>query len=243
MGGLNVGWLGLAPKSWNKKASEFLTGTPGKRENVSTLRPEQEQLYEQLINSGMNPGAGGAFGQSADYYRNLLSNENEDISSFMAPEMRRFNEQIVPDLAEQFATMGSGGLSSSGFRNSATSAGADLSERLGALRAQLRQQGAQGLAQMGQQGLQPFSQNMETRAPTPGFLSSIAPAVGAGLTAFGGGAGSALAGGLAGGLGNAFNRSNSAPQQNPNMVGQGTSPYGGGGFSSQLPNFNPRARF
>ena len=96
MGGLSLGWLGLAPKSWNKKASNFLTGTPEKKENVSTLRPEQEALYNQLVQSGQNPGAGGAFGQSADYYRNLLSDQNPDIDAFNAPAMRQFNEDIIP---------------------------------------------------------------------------------------------------------------------------------------------------
>src|SRR6185503_11605046 len=112
------------------KFNEFLFGSPETRENVSTLRKEQEPLYQQLTKAGMQKGAGGAFGDAADYYRGLLSDESPDMEAFAAPEMRRYREQIVPELSEQFAGMGSGGLSSSGFRNAQMGAGTDLSERL-----------------------------------------------------------------------------------------------------------------
>jgi len=161
-----------------KQIGNFLTGTPAKRENVSTLRPEQEGLYNQLINSGQQQGAGGAFGTSADYYRNLLSDNSADYNAFSAPMLRQYNQDIVPDISEQFARMGAGGLSSSGFRNAQIQGATDLSERLGALRAQLRQQGAQGLQGIGQAGLGQFSQNMETQAGSQGFLPGVFNAAG-----------------------------------------------------------------
>ena len=178
MGGLSMGWLGLAPKSWNKKANSFLMGS--KERTESNLLKSQEPLYEQQQQAAMGPGAGGAFGDSADYYRNLLSNNPEDMQAFAAPEMRRFNEEIIPGLCELFAGMGAGGLSSSGFRNAAVNAGTDLSERLGSIRAQLRSQGAQGLMNLGNQGLQ---DRKVIRPATPGFLESAAPGIGKGLTA------------------------------------------------------------
>lgn len=155
----------------------FLLGSKDKFKQLSTLEPGQEGLKNQLFNA-----SGGAFGQAADYYKNLLSNNSEDFRSFAAPELRQFQEQTVPGLAEQFAGMGSGGLSSSGFRNAAVSAGSDLSERLGAIRARLREQGAQGLMGLGQQGLQRFNENVQIPGQE-GFFSAIAPGVGAGLTA------------------------------------------------------------
>ncbi len=194
---------------------KFFTGSPAKRENVSTLRPEQEGLYQQLQNANMGRGAGGSFGTSADYYRDLLSDNPADMQAFAAPELRRFNEQTIPGLSEQFAGMGSGGLQSSGFRNAAVNAGTDLSERLGAMRANLRQQGAAGLAGLGQQGLQSYSQNIETQPGTEGML---APALGAIGTAIGGpllGAASGMAGDW---LKNSFGG---------NKVGANSSPYGG----------------
>lgn len=180
----DYGYAAFAPKSVNRQAKKFFEGTPEEHERVSTLRPEQEQLYQQMINAGMGQGAGGAFGESADYYRNLLSNNPEDMQAFAAPEMRRFNEDIIPGLSEQFAGMGSGGLSSSGFRNAAVNAGTDLSERLGAMRAQLRQQGAQGLQGIGQAGLGNYSQDVITQAGSPGFLQQAAPAIGKAATAY-----------------------------------------------------------
>ena len=226
MGGLSLGWVGLAPKKWNKKAKEFIEGTPEKRENVSTLREDQEPLYQQLQNSAMGEGAGGAFGDSADYYRDLLSNDSQTFNQMQAPEMRKFNEQIIPDLAEQFAGYGgSGSLQGSGFRNAAVNAGTDLSERLGSIRAQLRQQGAQGLQNIGQQGLQNYSQNMVTEQGTQGLLGMAAPAIGAAATAYGGPALGAAA--------------NSATNWLQNSNKGTTSPYGGG---NKLPGFQTSMR-
>lgn len=189
-----------------KSISNFFGGTPGKIRQVSNLRPDQEELSQQLVNAGKGAGAGGAFGTSADYYRNLLSDNPADLQAFSAPALRQYNEEIVPGLSEHFAGMGSGGFSSSGFRNAQIQGATDLSERLGAIRANLRQAGAQGLANIGQLGLQSFQSNYE-QPGTPGFLSQIAPAIGTGF-------------GIAGGnwLSNKFGGGN--------MVGANTSPYG-----------------
>mgnify|MGYP001612549799 CR=1 FL=1 len=172
------GASGLLSKSGRKTLGNFFFGTPEKHEQISTLLPEQQPLLNQLQNSAMNRGAGGAFGTSADYYRDLMSNESPDYQAFAAPEMRNFNENIIPGLSEQFAGFGSGALNSSGFRNATANAGVDLAERLGAIRANLRQQGAQGLQNIGQFGLNQFSQDRMTQPGTQGFLSTIAPAAG-----------------------------------------------------------------
>lgn len=177
------GGFGGAPGAYlnNKKfksgVDKFLFGSDEVRENVSTLRPEQEGLYQQAVNAGMQKGAGGAFGDAADYYRNLLSDDSADFNAQAAPQLRQYNEQIVPGLSEQFAGMGAGGLSSSGFRNAQIAGATDLSERLGAIRANLRQAGAQGLQNIGQTGLQNYSQNMVTQQGTPGFIQSAVPAL------------------------------------------------------------------
>lgn len=222
----------LFPKSLKKKAGQFLSGTPEVRENVSTLRPEQEDLYQQLVNAGLNPGAGGAFGESADYYRDLLSNDSQTYNQLAAPEMRQFNEETIPGLSEQFAGFGAGGLDSSSFRNAAVNAGMSLSERLGAIRAGLRQQGAAGLAGIGQQGLQPYSQNMTTQPGTEGVLSQLAPAAGTAIGSFFGGP----AGGAAGNMAGNFLKNSFGGQK----VGQNSSPYGSTPMQNsnfKLPNF------
>jgi len=168
---LGFGGLGGAAAS-SKKGREYLFGKPESFDQTSRLGPEQQALYQQLLAAGQGAGAGGAFGESADYYRDLLSNNSQNFDQMAAPELRRFNEQIIPDLAEQFAGMGSGALSSSGFRNAAIGAGTDLSERLGALRAQLRAQGAAGLSGVGAQGLGQFNENI-FRPETNGLVGNF----------------------------------------------------------------------
>jgi hypothetical protein len=178
---------GIFSKKFRKAGKDFLMGTPEEHERMSTLLPEQQGLFDQLQNSAMNQGAGGAFGTAADYYRDLLSDDSKTAQAMFAPETRNFNENIIPGLSEQFAGMGAGGLSSSGFRNAAVGAGTDLSERLGAIRANLRQQGAAGLTNIGQLGLGNYSQDVMTQPGTTGFLSSVAPAAGQAIgSAFGG---------------------------------------------------------
>lgn len=192
--GWNIGLGGLGPKKYNEGVKELLLGKPEQNYQQSKLGPEQQQLYNQMLQATQNKGVGGAFGQSADYYRDLLSNDSADMEAFAAPEMRRYNEQIIPDLAEQFAGMGSGGLTSSGFRNAAVSAGTDLSERLGSIRANLRQQGAQGLQNLGQYGLGQFNENIH-RPETGGLLHSFAKGAGQAATAYATGGASTVAGG------------------------------------------------
>lgn len=158
--------------------SNFFGGTPEKHEQVSTLLPAQQKLFDQLQAAASGSGAGGAFGSSSDYYRDMLNNDPSKMAEFYAPHMRQYNEEIVPGLSEQFAGMGAGGLSSSGFRNAQIQGATDLSERLGAIRANLRQQAAQGLTGIGQAGLQNVSQDVMTQQGSPGFLSQVAPILG-----------------------------------------------------------------
>lgn len=181
--------------------SNLLFGSPEKHERVSTLTEGQQPLLQQLLSALQGQGAGGAFGSSADYLYSILQDNPELMQQFMAPEMRKFNQETIPGLAEQFAGMGSGGLSSSGFRNAAVNAGADLQERLGAIRANLKQQAAGGLMNLGQQGLGNYSQDVVTQQGSPGLISQLGPGLGAGL-------GMGLAGPIASGIGGMFGKSN-----------------------------------
>ena len=195
--------------------SNFFRGTPEKHERVSTLLPQQQGLFQQLMQAMQGKGAGGAFGDSSDYYRNMLSDDPQMMQQFFAPEQRRFQQETIPGLAEQFAGMGSGGLSSSGFRNAAVNAGTDLQERLGAIRAGLKQQAAQGLSGMGQMGLGNYSQDVVTQQGSPGFFSQIAPGIGAGIgMAFGGPMGSAIGSAFGSGIGSAFGKTSPYQSQN-----------------------------
>lgn len=229
--------------------SRLFKGTPAKRENVSNLRPEQEGLYQQLENAAKQRGAGGAFGDTADYYRSNLSNDPADFAAFAAPQLRQYNEDIVPGISEQFAGMGAGGLSSSGFRNAQVQGATDLSERLGAIRAGLRENAARGLQGIGTQGLQSYSTNMETDPGSEGLLSMAAPAFGAAGTAMfgpaGGAAGSVLGQGVQNWFGGKGKRvaSNTGWQGVPSQTSPSASPQIAPNQSQfGLPGFNPGMR-
>ena len=169
------------------KLSKLLFGEGDRMEEVSNLTGGQQDLFNQLMQALQGGGAGGAFGGAADYYRDLLDPSGEAMEKFAAPEMRRFQEEIMPQLAERFAGMGSGGaLNSSMFRNAATREAGSLSERLAAMRAGLQQQGAAGMAGLGQQALRPTMTPTRVKG-TPGLiggaLESASTGLGEGLSA------------------------------------------------------------
>lgn len=161
----------------------FFKDKPEQFLKQSNLRPgAQENLFSQYQSSLQAPGAGGAFGESADYYRNLLSGGGSD--QFEAPLQRQFKEDILPGIAEQFAGLGAGGLSSSGFAQETGRASTDLAERLGAMRAALRQQGAEGLTNLASGGLTPVDQQVfRPRQPSAfeSFATGVAPGIGTGI--------------------------------------------------------------
>ena len=167
----------LFPKA-DKAIKEFWFGKDAKDEQFSTLTPSQQRLSDQRANAIAGPGATGAHGTAADYYRDLLNPNGHNFQQLSAPIMRQYNEDIIPDIGEQYAGMGSGGgTSSSGFRNSLVRANVDLNERLGMLRENQRMQGSQGLYGIGQSGLQPETENVH-RPATEGFVNTTANAVG-----------------------------------------------------------------
>jgi hypothetical protein len=186
---------------------DFFTGTDPEYEQVSNLTPSQMRLQREKEKASK-----GAFKQAANYYRGNLSQNPDDFQAFAAPDIRQFQEQTIPDLAEQFAGMGAGNLSSSGFRNAAVGAGSDLSERLAYLRANLRSQAAQGLQGLAGGSLTPHTQYQQTQEGSPGLFGTIGQGIGSVLP------------GAAQGILNGFGKS---------------SPYGNNGNSSPSPsNYN-----
>lgn len=126
------------------------------------------------------------FQQGSSFLSQLLSNNPEAYQQFEAPYMRQFREQIVPALAERFAGLGAGAQSSSAFQQALGQSGADLSERLAALRGQIQQNAipqALGYAQ------QPFNNlrsllDINTQALIPknqSFLKQLALGLSGGI--------------------------------------------------------------
>lgn len=124
--------------------SPMMGTKPPKGLNIlSTLNPQQQTILQQLL--------GSISGQSGNIQQNPLYQSGQnflqgilggDTSKFEAPLMRQFNEQIIPGLAERFSGAGAGSQSSSAFQQALGGAGADLTERLGALRSGLQMQAA-----------------------------------------------------------------------------------------------------
>lgn len=215
----------------------FFTGSKAKDYQRSTLTKEQKPGLTQLTDAAQGKASGGVWGDLTNYYQDLMNPNGENYSAMQAPQMRQFNEDIIPGISEQFAGMGSGGLSSSSFRNAAVNAGTDLSERLGAIRANLRQQGASGLANIGQQALGNYSENIHQPA-SGGFLEAAAPALGTAIGSFAGPAGAAAGGAAASWLTNAFgSKASSKGVSSPygNMPSAQSGPKTSGNYN--LPTF------
>jgi hypothetical protein len=184
IGALAGGALGLFGIGGSKKP---------KIQQQTTMTPEQSMALKQYYSNPItnNP----LYQQGNSYLMDLLSNDPSALEAFAAPMMQRFNEQIVPGIAERFAGMGTGGsaLSSSGLNQSLAYAARGLGNDLGAQRAALQQFGlsqalpyaqqpyANQLAGLGIQSFQPYM--------TPGSQGLFGPIA------------SGLAGGASQGLG------------------------------------------
>lgn len=146
---------------------------------VPTMTRGQTSLLSQLIKMLDPQGLLGKSQQGAiNYQQQLMDPSSDAVNQFAQPYIDQFNQQTVPGLAERFAGMGAmgGGLSSSGFGQSLSSAGGNLQNNLAALKAGLGQQAAQSL--MGQYGgllgvglgAQPFGYQQKAPSAFGGFM-------------------------------------------------------------------------
>jgi hypothetical protein len=176
---------------------ETLFGSPGKQ--GSTFNPNQISSLNDILQSvkGMRGGTQDITQnqgyQSGQNWLNNLFNDPGFFQSFEAPLQRDFQEQTIPNLANRFASMGSGGsLGSTAFRNALGRESSNLHTNIGALRGGLQQQGTnqalqyaqqpfQNLMQLYQQALQP-TQNTYSQ-PTGGLFGPLLGALGGGAAA------------------------------------------------------------
>lgn len=172
------------------------SGTPKGYDTFSPLAPEQQSLLAKMISDLMGQQtsiAGSPLYQAGQsHIQNILGG---DTSAFEAPFMRQFQEQIIPGLAERFSGAGAGAQSSSAFQQALGGAGADLAERLAALRGGLQMQAlpqalnyanapaAQALSLLGitSQGFQP-KQVPGWQQALVGLSGGVGKGLGAGLT-------------------------------------------------------------
>jgi hypothetical protein len=163
-------------------AKQGSTYSEGSRSFLDNLLKDLQGMKGGAQNIQANP----QYMQGQEYLNGLF-NDPEFFNKFEAPLQRQFNEQTVPDLANRFASMGSGGSTgSTGFRNQLAREGSNLSTNIAALRGQMQQQGANQLLQYAQQPFQNYLQlaglgttpTNNTYSPaSPGFWGSIMPSV------------------------------------------------------------------
>lgn len=144
--------------------------TSNQGEMGSTYNPNQLSLINDAVNQvkGMK-GQGNIQNnpnyQSGQNWLQSLFNDPSFFNKFEAPIMRQYEEQTIPDLANRFAGMGTGGaLGSTGFRNAATREAGNLHSNIAALRGGLQQQGANQALQYAQ-------------APTSNYLQMLQQAL------------------------------------------------------------------
>jgi hypothetical protein len=175
-----------------------LSGLGGsKGEHGSTYSKNQRGLIDETLNAVRGMRGSQDITQNQGYQTGMdwlqgLFNNPDFFNNFEAPLQRQFQEQTVPELANRFAGMGSGGaLGSTGFRNQLAREGSNLSTNIAALRGGMQQQAIPQLLGYAQQ---PFSNmmSMMQNALTPtnntyqpasaGFAGGIAPGIMSGFT-------------------------------------------------------------
>jgi hypothetical protein len=127
----------------------------------STLSKGQRGGINDILQAikGMKGGAqditqNQGYQQGNEWLSNLF-NDPDFFRSFEAPLMRQYEEEIIPGLANRFASMGSGGSTgSTAFRNQLAREGSNLSTNIAALRGGMQQQGVNQSLQYAQQPFQ-----------------------------------------------------------------------------------------
>jgi hypothetical protein len=119
--------LNWGQKFWNG-AGEFFKGRPASLDRLPTGTANQTAAREYATQSGLQN------------LQNPYQGFDENVGQYAT---NKFNQQIVPGLAEQFTSLGgygSGALTSPGFAQQLGGAGAQLAQGLGSMRHQYGQQ-------------------------------------------------------------------------------------------------------
>lgn len=175
-----------------------LSGLGGKNgEHGSTYSKKSQGLIDETIDAvrGMrgsqditqNPG----YQTGMDWLQGLF-NDPQFFNQFEAPLQRQFQEETIPELANRFAGMGSGGaLGSTSFRNQLGRAGSNLHTNIAAMRGGMQQNAIPQLLGYSQQ---PFSNMMSMmqsaltptqntyQPPSSGFFGGMVPGIMSGFS-------------------------------------------------------------
>lgn len=140
-----------------------MTQGGNKGEFKSTYSDKARSVLDEVLDSVRGMKGSQDITQNQGYKQGqnwLMSmfNDPEFFKNFEAPLQRQFQEETIPNLANRFASMGSGGAQgSTAFRNQLAREGSNLSTNIAALRGGMQQQAIPQLLQYAQQ---PFSNYM-----------------------------------------------------------------------------------
>ena len=120
-----------------------MSGTPEQFRRIRTGTPEASRFQKRLFKNRGGLPNNPLYQEGSDYLQNLLSGSPEAFENFEAPYMQNFQENVLPDIANRFAGMGTGnsGLSSSGFQQTLAQSGRGLQRDLASMRSGLQMQG------------------------------------------------------------------------------------------------------
>lgn len=162
--------------------------SPAKEKIFDKFTPEQSDLLSQLMGALTGKGGGPQGGLLGEMFG------EGGFDAFAAPAKRQFEEEIIPGLAQKFASTGGASLvNSSAFQQQLARAGEDLSARLGEQRGQM-QQGQIGQLLGALLGPQ-FERFYQPEGP-----SGLSQGIGSVLGGLGTGVGTALGSKVGGGL-------------------------------------------
>ena len=197
------------------QGGSFFRAAPSQILSMSPYNNQQSQMLDQLLSQGSQG----------------LSQANMGYEPIRKRIMSEFQSQVIPSIAERFASMGEGSMGSSAFRGALEGGYGDLAERLSGLGTQYNQQMAPLYLQMMQQGLQPREEQMflpgQQGSSFANILSSILGGAAQGVTgSFMGNPGAAL-GGLSSALGGIFG-GGGGQSQSPMRFGNNQGLFSGG---------------
>jgi len=147
---------------------DVLFGSQGQYGSQPLMTDEQRNVLNQLLG-----GVGGNFQQAFGAIGQQISGQNPAMENEL---IRKYQQQFIPQLSEQFG--GAGALGSSGFSQMASQGAQDLMSTLGAQRAQIQQQGLQNLQSLIGQGLGTQANFPTYQQPGKGALDYLSQIIG-----------------------------------------------------------------
>ena len=146
---------------------------------IQNFTPEQMQLFQQLLG-----GASGGIGSGLEHLSKLAGGDQSYFDQLEAPALRQFGA-VQGNLASRFSGMGSGARRSSGFGNTTSAAGQELSQSLQSQRMGLQNQAIKDLLGLGESllGQRPYENTLMPKQLSgwQQFFNSIGGGLGQGL--------------------------------------------------------------